>query len=108
MQRRILEVHAPQRIGADTPRLINASGWDSLRPKELNREFTRSKPKLAQAPLGTHWQKCSDQACALPLRTCRRSPQVRYWPPDGAPLPGPEREARVQAQHALLGVLARR
>ena len=62
MQCRILELHAPQRVYGDTPRLVNASGWDSLRPQELYREFNRSKPKLAQVPLGKHWQKCSDQA----------------------------------------------
>ena len=62
MQCRIVEVHAPQRVYGDKQRMITASGWDSLRSQELYKEFTRGKPKLQEAPLGKHWQKCTEQA----------------------------------------------
>ena len=61
MQCRIAEVHAPQRIYGDTPRMVTASGWDSLRSQELYREFNRGRPKLVEAPLGKRWHKCSEQ-----------------------------------------------
>ena len=62
MQCRIAEVHAPQRVYNDTPRMVTASGWDSARSQELYREFNRGMPKLVEAPLGKRWQKCTEQA----------------------------------------------
>jgi hypothetical protein len=61
MQCRIAEVHAPQRVYGDKQRMVTASGWDCLRSHELYKEFLRGKPKIQEAPLGKHWQKCTEQ-----------------------------------------------
>ena len=81
MQRRIVEVHAPQRIHGDTPRMVMASGWDSLRShghRRSTRSSTAASRRSRRRPSGSAGRSApsrrrpgaATQACASPLRTC--------------------------------------